>query len=90
LDQELYGLYDNDAWDCIACYLNFPESDGPDQNTLNHAHICEQQQKDDKLQALQGKYPYDYASMDLDDDANDFICYKKDPTKDDGKIALPE
>jgi hypothetical protein len=28
--------------------------------------------------------------MDLDDDANDFICYKKDPTKDDGKIALPE
>ena len=31
-----------------------------------------------------------YVYMDLDDDINDIICYKKDPTKDDRKIALPE
>ena len=27
LDQEFSGLYDNDIWDCIECYLNLPESD---------------------------------------------------------------
>jgi hypothetical protein len=28
--------------------------------------------------------------MDLDDDINDIICYKNDPTKADWKVALPE
>ena len=26
LDQEFSGLYDNDIWDCIECYLNLPET----------------------------------------------------------------
>ena len=26
LDQEFSGLYDDDIWDCIECYLNLPES----------------------------------------------------------------
>lgn len=90
LDQEFSGLYDNDIWDCIECYLNLPESDRPDQNPLNYAHIHEQQQQDDKLLALQVKYPENYVYMDLDDDVDDIICYKKDPTKADWKIALPE
>eukprot|EP00804_Cyclotella_cryptica_P015823 CCRYP_006328-RE/>CCRYP_006328-RE protein AED:0.09 eAED:0.09 QI:0/-1/0/1/-1/1/1/0/883 len=90
LDQEFSGLYDNDIWDCIECYLNLPESDRPDQNPLNYAHIHEQQQQDDKLLALQVKYPDNYVYMDLDDDVNDIIFYKKDPTKADWKIAVPE
>ena len=28
--------------------------------------------------------------MDLDDDVDDIICYKKDPTKADWKVALPD
>jgi hypothetical protein len=28
--------------------------------------------------------------MDLDDNIDDIICYKKNPTKADWKIALPE
>ncbi len=67
-----------------------PEFDRPDQNPLNYAHIREQQQQDDKLLALQVKYPDNYDYMDLDDDVNDIMCYKKDPTKADWKIALPE
>jgi hypothetical protein len=90
LDQEFSGLYDNIIWDCIECYLNLPESDRPDQNPLNYAHIREQQQQDDKLLALQVKYPENYVYMDLDDDINDIFCYKKDLTKADWKVALPE
>ena len=40
--------------------------------------------------ALQVKYPDNYVHLDLDDDVDDIICYKKDPTTDDWKIALPE
>ena len=67
-----------------------PESNRPDQSPLNYAHICEQQQQDDKLLALQVKYPENYVYMDLDDGVDDIICYKKDPTKADWKVALPE
>jgi hypothetical protein len=90
LDQVFSGLYDNNTWDCIECYLNLQELDRPDQNPLNYAHICEQRQQDDKLLALQVKYPDNHVYMDLDDNVDDIICYGKDPTKDDWKIALPE
>ena len=72
---EFSVLYYNDIWDCIECYLNLPDSNQPDQNPLNYAHIREQQQQDDKLLALQVKYPDNYVYMDLDDNVDDTICY---------------
>jgi hypothetical protein len=27
-------LYDNTVWNCIECYLNFPDSDTPEENPL--------------------------------------------------------
>ncbi len=44
LDQEYSGLYDNNVWECIECYLNLPDTPHPDENPLNYAHICELQQ----------------------------------------------
>jgi hypothetical protein len=41
LDQEYSGLYDENVWECIACYLNLPDTPHPDENLLNYAHICE-------------------------------------------------
>jgi hypothetical protein len=35
LDQEYSGLYDDDLWECIECYLNLPETPHPDRNPLN-------------------------------------------------------
>jgi hypothetical protein len=40
LDQKYSGLYDEDVWECIACYLNLPDTSHPDGNPLNYAHIC--------------------------------------------------
>jgi hypothetical protein len=57
LDQEYSGLYDEDVWQCIECYLNLPDTSHPDENSLNYAHICELQQQDEQLLALQAKYP---------------------------------
>jgi hypothetical protein len=54
LDQEYSCLYDDKVWVCIECYLNLPESSHLDQNPLNCAHICELQQQDEQLLALQG------------------------------------
>ena len=51
LDQEYSCLYK--VWECIECYLNLPETSHPDQNPLNYAHICEFQQQDKQLLALQ-------------------------------------
>lgn len=48
----------------MECYIILPESDKPDQNSLNYTHICEQQQQDNKLLALQIKYPNNYVHMD--------------------------
>jgi hypothetical protein len=90
LDQEYSGLYDNKVWECIECYLNLPNTPHPDQNLLNHAQICELQQQDEQLFALQVKYPDNYVNLELDDDVNDIICYKKDPTQPNWKIALPK
>jgi hypothetical protein len=38
LDQEYSGLYDDDIWECIECYLNLPDIPHPDENPLNYAH----------------------------------------------------
>jgi hypothetical protein len=57
---------------------------------LNYAHICELQQQDEQLLALQVKNPDNYVNFQLDDNVYDIICYKKDPTQPNWKIALPE
>jgi hypothetical protein len=90
LDQEYYGLYDDVIWECIECYLNLPDTPHPDENPLNYAHICELQQQDKQLPALQVKYPDNYVNLQLDDDIDDIICCKKDPTQHNWKIALPK
>jgi hypothetical protein len=48
------------------------------------------QQQDEQLLALQVKYPDNYVNLQLDDDIDDIICYKKVPTQPNWKIALPE
>jgi hypothetical protein len=70
-------------------YLNLPDTPHPDENPLNYAHICELQQQDEELLALQVKNPDNYVNLQLDDDIDDIICYKKDPTQPNWKIALP-
>jgi hypothetical protein len=57
---------------------------------LNYAHICELQQQDEQLLALQVKYSDNYVNLQMDDDVDDIICYKKDPTQPNWKIALPK
>ncbi len=52
LDQEYSGLYNENVWECIECYLNLPDTPHPEENQLNYAHICELQQQDKKLLAL--------------------------------------
>jgi hypothetical protein len=90
LDQEYSGLYNEDAWECIECYLNLPDTPHPDENPLNYAHICELQQQDKQLLALQVKCPDNYVNLQLDDNVDDIICYKKDPTRPSWKIVVPE
>jgi hypothetical protein len=51
---------------------------------------CELQQQDEQLLALQVKYSDNYVNLQLDDNVDDIICYKKDPTQPNWKIALPE
>jgi hypothetical protein len=57
MDQEYSGLYDEDVWECIECYLNLPDTPHLDENPLNFAHIHELQQQDKQLLALQVKFP---------------------------------
>jgi hypothetical protein len=57
---------------------------------LNYAHICELQQQDKQLLALQVKNPDNYVNIQLNDNVNDIICNKKDPTQPNWKIVLPE
>ncbi len=47
LNQEYSGLYNEDIWECIECYLNLPDTPHPDENRLNYAHICEMQQQNE-------------------------------------------
>ncbi len=35
LDQKYSGLYNEDVWECIECYLNLPDTPHPDENLLN-------------------------------------------------------
>ncbi len=79
LDQEYSGLYNENIWECFKCYLNFPDTPHPDENPSNYEHICELQQQDKQLLALQVKYPDNYVNLQLDDYVDDIICYKKDP-----------
>jgi hypothetical protein len=90
LDQEYSGLYDENIWECIECYLNSPDTPHLDENPLNYAHIRELQQQDKQLLALQVKYLDNDVNLQMDDDIDDIICYKKDPTQPNWKIVLPE
>jgi hypothetical protein len=74
----------------LECYLNLPELPHPERDRLNYAHIREQQQQDGKLLTLQTKYPDNYVNLQLDPDVDDIICYEKDLTQDNWKIALPD
>ncbi len=58
--------------------------------SVEYAHICELQQQDKQLLDLQVKHPDNYVNLQLDDDVDDIICYKKDPTQPNWKRALPE
>jgi hypothetical protein len=90
LDQEYTGFNDSELTEMLECYLNLPEIPHPERIPLNYAHIREQQQQDAKLLALQAQYPDNYVNLQLDPDVKDIICYKKDPTQDNWKIALPD
>ncbi len=81
LDREYSGLYNENIWECIECYLNLPDTPHLDENPLNYAHIHALQQQDEQLLALQVKYPDNYVNLQLDDEVDDIICYKKDPTQ---------
>jgi hypothetical protein len=73
LGQEYSGLYDEDVWECIEYYLNFPDTPHPDEDPLIYALICELQQQDKQLLALQVKYPDNYVNLQLDDNVDDII-----------------
>ncbi len=90
MDQEYSGLYGENVRECIEFYLNLPDTPHPDENPLNYAHIRELQQQDEQLLALQVKYSDNYVNLQLDDNVDDIIYYKKDPTQANWKIALPE
>ena len=48
-----------------------------EQNPLSYEYICEKQQAEKQLLAIQQKYPEQYINMNLDDDVDDIICYMK-------------
>jgi hypothetical protein len=60
--------------------------------STDYYNICELQQQDKQLLALQVKYPNNYINLplQLDDNINDIICYKKDPAQPNWEIALPK
>jgi hypothetical protein len=41
MNQEHSGLYNDNVWERIECYLNLPDTPHPDENPLNYAHIRE-------------------------------------------------
>jgi hypothetical protein len=57
---------------------------------LNYAHICELQQQDKQLLALQVNYSDKYFSLQLDDNVEDIICCTKDLAQLSWKNVLPE
>ena len=60
INQIQSGVWDQDIDDSLACYLNLPDNENPEQNPLSYAYIREQQQEDPKLLAVQQKYPNNY------------------------------
>ncbi len=90
LDQEYFGLYNEIVWGCIECYLNLSDAPHPNENLLNYAHICELLQQDKQLLALQVNHSDNYVNLQLNEDVDDIICYKKEPTQPNWKIALPK
>ncbi len=78
LDQEYSGLYDDIVWERNEYYLNLPETSHSYQNPLNYAHICELQQRDQQLLDLQVNDSDNQVNLQLDDNVDDFICYKRD------------
>ena len=92
LEQEFSGLYDNDFWEAIECYLNLPKNDNPEQNPLDYEYIREHQQADEMVIDRQEKYQEQYFYKKLDDDINPILCHVK-PGKSktsQWRIALPE
>jgi hypothetical protein len=87
LDQEYSSLYDENVWECIECYLNLPDTPHPDESPLNYVHIPELQQQDKQLLASQVRYPDNYANLQLDNNVDDIICYKKIPLNPIGKLS---
>jgi hypothetical protein len=75
LDQEYSGLYNENLWECIECYLNLPDTPHLDENPLNYAHIHELQQQDEQLLALQVKYPASNALAAYPDHNKQFDLY---------------
>jgi hypothetical protein len=57
MDHEWSGVNDIDILEALECHLNFPDMTYPEQNPLSYEYLCEKQQADKKLQALQQKYP---------------------------------
>ena len=90
LTQEYAGFHEDELVGLIERYLNLLEIPHADSNPLNYTHIWELQQQDKKLLALHNKYHDNYIKLKLDADVDDIMCYKKDPTQDNRKIALPE
>ena len=69
------GCFNEEIYNIFECYLNLPEIPDPAQNPLSFSCIHEQQQQDEQLLALQGKYPEQYIYKSLDEDVDDIICY---------------
>ncbi len=69
LDQEYSGLYDDKVLEYIECYLNLPET--------SH-HISQLEQQDKQLLALQVNNSNNWVNLQLDDNLDDIIGYKKD------------
>ena len=86
------GCLDDDIYNIFECYLNLPEIPDPAQNPLSFACICEQQQQDEQLLALQVKYPDQYIYKSLDEDSENIICYvhQRDSSNEQWRIALPQ
>ena len=57
---------------------------------MNFAYIREQQQNDRNLLALQEKYPDKYVSLNIDENVDAIICFRRTPDDTNWKIALPE
>ena len=88
----LSNSVDRDILDILECFLALPDIPDPAHNPLSYDCIREQQQANEKLLALQVKYPDRFVYKKLDNDVEDIICYVKPGESPDAqwKVALPE